>query len=165
MTTNDVPPGVAAAYERARHSGFALSCEPEVGRLLATLAAAVPEHGAILEMGTGVGVGCAWIVHGLGARSDGVHGRPRRAGVGDAVSAALAATPPRCASPTCSRPDDRAVDLICRCRAARTGLQRNDLPRCVQWLLLVDDMMSPTWIDDAPHAHRARAQRCPMSRG
>jgi demethylmenaquinone methyltransferase/2-methoxy-6-polyprenyl-1,4-benzoquinol methylase len=38
--------------------------------LLAVLAAAVPHGGRILELGTGAGVGCAWIVHGLGARTD-----------------------------------------------------------------------------------------------
>ena len=35
----ELPGAVAAAYERARRHGFTLSCEPEVGRLLATLAA------------------------------------------------------------------------------------------------------------------------------
>ena len=34
------------------------------------LAAAVPDNGRILEIGTGVGVGLAWLVHGLGGRQD-----------------------------------------------------------------------------------------------
>jgi demethylmenaquinone methyltransferase/2-methoxy-6-polyprenyl-1,4-benzoquinol methylase len=34
------------------------------------LAAGVREGGRILEIGTGVGTGCAWIVHGLGSRTD-----------------------------------------------------------------------------------------------
>ncbi len=62
--------GVERAGERAEADGFAYSCEELVGRLLATLSAAVPEGGRILELGTGVGVGLAWIVHGLGRRSD-----------------------------------------------------------------------------------------------
>jgi len=65
-----LPPRVAAAHARATAAGFTLSCEPGVGRLLATLAAAVPAGGRILEMGTGVGAGTAWLLEGLGARSD-----------------------------------------------------------------------------------------------
>ncbi len=64
------PDRVARAEERARRAGFALSCEPVAGSLLAALAAAVPEGGRILELGTGAGVGLAWILHGLGRRSD-----------------------------------------------------------------------------------------------
>ena len=41
-----------------------------MGRLLAALAAAVPGGGRVLEIGTGVGVGLAWLLHGLGARQD-----------------------------------------------------------------------------------------------
>ena len=61
---------VLAAYERAARAGFRLACEADVGRLLAALAAAVPSGGRVLEIGTGVGVGLAWLVHGLGARRD-----------------------------------------------------------------------------------------------
>ena len=50
--------------------GFVLSCEPGVGQLLAALAAAVPLDGRVLELGTGVGVGLSWFVHGLGDRTD-----------------------------------------------------------------------------------------------
>lgn len=39
--------------ERARAAGFAYSCDPAVGRLLATPAAGVPERGRVLEIGTG----------------------------------------------------------------------------------------------------------------
>jgi len=65
-----LPELVAAAYERAAGTGLQLACEVEVGRLLATLAAAVPDGGRILEIGTGVGVGLAWLVHGLVGRHD-----------------------------------------------------------------------------------------------
>ena len=38
--------------------------------LLAALAAAAPEDARIAELGTGAGVGLAWIVYGLGERDD-----------------------------------------------------------------------------------------------
>ncbi|MFD1151072.1 O-methyltransferase, partial [Saccharothrix hoggarensis] len=38
--------------------------------LLAALAAAVPRGGRVLELGTGAGVGVAWLVSGLGDRAD-----------------------------------------------------------------------------------------------
>ncbi len=68
--SNAEPKIVAEAHARAEAAGFTLSCEPEVGALLAALAAAVPAGGRILELGTGVGAGLAWLVHGLGERED-----------------------------------------------------------------------------------------------
>lgn len=65
-----LPEPVARATALARHAGFSMSCEPEVGALLAVLSAAVPASGRILELGTGAGVGTAWLVHGLAARTD-----------------------------------------------------------------------------------------------
>lgn len=70
MDRHPVPDRITAAHRRAEDARFELSSEPEVGRLLATLAAAVPDHGRILELGTGVGHGLAWIVEGLGERDD-----------------------------------------------------------------------------------------------
>lgn len=64
------PAAVAAAAERAHRLGFELSCEPAVGALLASLAAAVPRGGRVLELGTGTGYGLGWIVHGLDGRDD-----------------------------------------------------------------------------------------------
>ena len=64
------PAGVREALARAEAAGFELSCEDGVGRLLAALAAAVPHGGRVVELGTGAGVGTAWLRHGLGARSD-----------------------------------------------------------------------------------------------
>jgi predicted O-methyltransferase YrrM len=52
--------------ERANELGFEQSCEADVGRLLAVLAAGVPGGGRILEIGTGAGVGTAWMVEGIG---------------------------------------------------------------------------------------------------
>jgi len=66
----EVPPVVASATAAAEAAGFTLSCEPEVGSLLSVLAAVVPPNGRILELGTGAGVGLAWLAHGLGSRRD-----------------------------------------------------------------------------------------------
>lgn len=66
----DIPEPVLVGQDRAATSGFNLASEPEVGRLMACLANAVPTGGRILEIGTGCGVGLSWIVHGLGSRAD-----------------------------------------------------------------------------------------------
>ncbi|MFD2352869.1 O-methyltransferase [Nonomuraea ferruginea] len=58
---------VRRATERA---GFAYSCDPGVGRLLAVLAAGLPARARVLEIGTGTGVGTAWLVSGLTPRTD-----------------------------------------------------------------------------------------------
>jgi len=69
-TSLPLPDPVAQASTNAALAGFAMSCDPDAGRLLAVLAAAVPPDGRILELGTGIGVGTAWLLHGLDARSD-----------------------------------------------------------------------------------------------
>ena len=65
-----MPPLVQDAVARAREAGFALSCDPAVGLLLATLAAHLPAGARVLELGTGTGVGTAWITTGLLPRTD-----------------------------------------------------------------------------------------------
>ena len=67
-TERPLPERVAAAHRQAAATGFAWSCIPEVGRILALAAAAKPE-GVIAESGTGVGVGTAWLHSGLGAKA------------------------------------------------------------------------------------------------
>jgi demethylmenaquinone methyltransferase/2-methoxy-6-polyprenyl-1,4-benzoquinol methylase len=64
------PAVVQAAARRGADHGFAYSCEPTVGALLAVLAAATPPTARILELGTGFGVGTAWLAHGLAGRQD-----------------------------------------------------------------------------------------------
>jgi len=61
---------VQDALDRADAAGFRYSSEPPAGRLLAVLSAAVPPGGRLLEIGTGAGVGLAWLVDGLGGRLD-----------------------------------------------------------------------------------------------
>jgi predicted O-methyltransferase YrrM len=56
---------VAQAESLAARMGFRNSCTPEFGRLLRTLAAAA--QGSVLEIGTGCGVGSAWLLSGLPA--------------------------------------------------------------------------------------------------
>ena len=65
-----LPERVSAAVANAADMGFEMSCDPGAGALLAVLAGAVVPGGRILELGTGAGVGLAWIVHGLGGRDD-----------------------------------------------------------------------------------------------
>jgi predicted O-methyltransferase YrrM len=66
ITGPGTPPRVTAAERLAAEAGFALSCTPEVGRLLRLLAASKP-GGTLAESGTGAGVGAAWLHSGLGA--------------------------------------------------------------------------------------------------
>jgi predicted O-methyltransferase YrrM len=59
-----LPPLVEKALAHADRLGFAKSCLPEVGRLLHLLAAARGRE-RVAEIGTGTGVGAAWIVSAL----------------------------------------------------------------------------------------------------
>lgn len=70
MIDHRLPDQVQRATERAAAAGFTMSCDPDIGRLLAVLAANVPSGGRVLELGTGTGVGTAWICHGLQGRHD-----------------------------------------------------------------------------------------------
>ncbi|MFY0406095.1 O-methyltransferase [Solicola sp. PLA-1-18] len=59
----DVPPLVARALDLSRRQGFITSTRTETGRLLASLAAS--RGGTLAELGTGCGVGSAWISSGI----------------------------------------------------------------------------------------------------
>lgn len=65
-----VPDRVREAAERAAAAGFESSCDAGIGRTIMTLAAAVRPGGRVLEIGTGLGVGTAWLLEGLAARPD-----------------------------------------------------------------------------------------------
>jgi predicted O-methyltransferase YrrM len=62
----NVPAAVGPLLEEASSLGFRLSSEPLTGSLLRTLAASKP-GGTLLELGTGVGVGAAWLLAGMSA--------------------------------------------------------------------------------------------------
>lgn len=78
---SNFPEKIAAAYELSERFGMPLfedgrpvaydgppsPCIPNVGRLLAALAAATKPEGLLGEMGTACGVGCAWMSQGMGA--------------------------------------------------------------------------------------------------
>ena len=59
-----LPPLVEKALAEAERLGFARSCLPEVGRLLHVLAASRGRE-RVAEIGTGTGVGAAWLVSAL----------------------------------------------------------------------------------------------------
>lgn len=64
-----VPPPVERAAALAERLGLVHSCAPEVGRLLAVLAAGV-RHGLVGELGTGCVVGTAWLASALAPGTD-----------------------------------------------------------------------------------------------
>ena len=66
-TANLQPPAFLAELEQAAvDSGFTMSSDQLTGALLRTLAASKP-GGELLEMGTGVGMGTAWLLAGMNA--------------------------------------------------------------------------------------------------
>ena len=62
----NLPTMVAELTGLAARSGFEMSCEPRTGALLRVLAASKP-GGRFLELGTGLGVGAAWMLAGMDA--------------------------------------------------------------------------------------------------
>jgi demethylmenaquinone methyltransferase/2-methoxy-6-polyprenyl-1,4-benzoquinol methylase len=66
----NLPERVREAIARAAAAGFEHSSDPGIGRVLMTLAAAVRQGGRVLEIGTGMGVGTAWLIEGLATASD-----------------------------------------------------------------------------------------------
>jgi predicted O-methyltransferase YrrM len=63
-TPTNRPVALAGIEATASDTRFTLSCQPRTGSLLATLAASKPA-GHILELGTGIGAGAAWLLHGM----------------------------------------------------------------------------------------------------
>ena len=60
----DPPQVLDALAEAAARKGFDMACDARTGALLRTLAAGKP-GGRILELGTGVGAGAAWLLEGM----------------------------------------------------------------------------------------------------
>ncbi|OIJ68477.1 O-methyltransferase [Streptomyces mangrovisoli] len=67
-TPTRIPAALPSLRSRARDAGFIMSSEDRTGSLLAALSAARPA-GRILELGTGVGEGAAWLLSGMDADS------------------------------------------------------------------------------------------------
>ncbi|MCB5167392.1 class I SAM-dependent methyltransferase [Streptomyces bambusae] len=63
-TPSRLPTALPALRSKAREAGFIMSSEDRTGTLLAALAATRPA-GRILELGTGVGEGTAWLLSGM----------------------------------------------------------------------------------------------------
>jgi predicted O-methyltransferase YrrM len=62
------PPQLTALLEQVAALNFTMASEPRTGALLRVLAASKPA-GHLLELGTGVGVGAAWLLSGMDAAS------------------------------------------------------------------------------------------------
>ena len=60
------PRALAAIQRDTAASGFDMASEPKTGALLAVLAASKP-GGQLLELGTGTGLGTAWLLSGMDA--------------------------------------------------------------------------------------------------
>ena len=58
------PPVLKQIVERTEELAFNMASEPRTGALLRTLAAAKPK-GRLLELGTGTGIGTAWLLAGM----------------------------------------------------------------------------------------------------
>ena len=80
------PPALDAIERETVRLGFTMASEPKTGALLATLAATKP-GGRALELGTGTGIGTAWLLAGMdaAARLDTVDTDPRVVGVARTV--------------------------------------------------------------------------------
>jgi len=68
QSVHDSPPVLSAIVADTERIGFEMASEPKTGALLRTLAASKP-GGRFLEIGTGTGFGCAWLLSGMDARS------------------------------------------------------------------------------------------------
>lgn len=62
------PPALAGMIEQTHALGFTMASEPRTGALLRALAASKP-GGRMLELGTGTGIGTAWLLAGMDANS------------------------------------------------------------------------------------------------
>src|SRR3954447_9843777 len=60
------PPVLAAIQAETARLGFSMASEPKTGALLAALSASKP-GGRLLELGTGTGIGTAWLLSGMDA--------------------------------------------------------------------------------------------------
>ena len=64
LDITDTPPVLAAVHRDTERAGFTMASERQTGSLLRSLAASKPS-GRFLELGTGTGVGTAWLLAGM----------------------------------------------------------------------------------------------------
>ncbi len=62
------PPALAPIHQETLECGFDMASEPKTGALLKVLAASKPS-GRLLELGTGTGLGTAWLLSGMDGNS------------------------------------------------------------------------------------------------
>lgn len=82
MSISVTPAALEAIAQDTRALGFGMASEAKTGTLLRALAASKPA-GRILELGTGTGVGTAWLLAGMdaNARLDSVDNDPAAQGI------------------------------------------------------------------------------------
>ena len=68
LNATEIPSILNALRQDTERAGFTMASEPKTGSLLRTLAASKP-GGRFLELGTGTGVGTAWLLAGMDSRS------------------------------------------------------------------------------------------------
>ena len=66
LEINQKPEVLDAIRKDTEELGFTMASEPKTGALLAVLAASKP-RGRFLELGTGTGLGTAWLLSGMDA--------------------------------------------------------------------------------------------------
>src|SRR5437773_1338810 len=69
LEIRQVPAVVDTIRRDTREIGFTMASEPQTGSLLRTLAASKP-GGRFLELGTGTGIGTAWLLDGMDSCSE-----------------------------------------------------------------------------------------------
>jgi predicted O-methyltransferase YrrM len=163
-----VPSLVREATAQAQEAGFGYSCDPDVGRLLAALAAHLPARARVLELGTGTGVGTAWIVSGLLPRTDVTVITAEK----DPATAEIAKRGDwpdfvdlRCADALTILGDAGEFDLIfADAPAGKTkGLDRTIAALAPHGMLIVDDMIAtPQW-DAEQRARQQEVRRTLLS--
>ncbi len=155
------PPVLAEILRDTKAIGFAMASEPLVGSLLRTLAASKPA-GRLLELGTGTGVGTAWLLAGMDADA-------RLISIeSDSKAASLAqrhlATDHRLqlviedAAATLGQLPTESFDLIFADTWAGKYTHLDDALRLLKvgGLYVIDDMLpQPDW----PEEHSAKAER------